>query len=124
MPQNPTGAYVAKNSSNTLVPLNVDDSGNLRVATATEEAPAQSRLNITVATVVKATPGTIIQLNVVVAGSTTGTVNDCATTGAVAAANEIAVLPDTVGTVVQNWPCTTGIVVTPGTGQTLSIAFR
>lgn len=82
-----------------------------------------SRLFINGTTVVKAVPGTVIQLNVLAAGSGTGTVNDCATTAAVATANEIAVIPETVGPLLLNFPCLVGITITPGTGQELSVSY-
>ena len=82
-----------------------------------------SALNITAATVVKAAPGRLIRLNVLVAGSATGTVNDCATTGAVATANEIFVIPETAAVYTLEWPCQVGIVVTPGTGQTVAVSY-
>jgi hypothetical protein len=81
-------------------------------------------LDIAAATVVKAAPGTIYQVNVIVAGSTVGTVNDCATTGAAAVANQIATIPDTVGNyAVGPFPMETGIVIVPGTGQTVSVSY-
>lgn len=79
--------------------------------------------NITAATVVKAAAGYIARVSVIVAGSAAGTVNDCLTTGAAAAANQVGVTPTTVGVTSYSWPCTTGIVVVPGTGQTLAVAF-
>ncbi|VWB07166.1 hypothetical protein [Burkholderia lata] len=79
--------------------------------------------DITTATVIKGAPGRIFRVNVLVAGSTVGTVNDCLTTGAAAIANQVAAIPDTVGPVVLEWPCATGIVVVPGTGQTLSVSY-
>lgn len=82
-----------------------------------------SVLNITAAAVVKASPGTLYNISVVTAGSAAGSANDCATTGAAAAANKIFSIPNTVGSYVLTWPCATGIVVTPGTGQVLSVAF-
>ena len=83
-----------------------------------------SKLNVTAATVIKATPGTVYNVNVIVAGSTAGTVNDCATTGAAAAANQIATIPNAVGNYeVGPFPTFTGIVVVPGTGQTVAISF-
>ena len=80
-------------------------------------------LNITAATVVKASVGICYRVSVIVAGSATGTVNDVATTGGVAAANQFGTIPTTVGTYVFEWPCGTGIVVVPGTGQTLAVSF-
>lgn len=82
-----------------------------------------SKLNISAATVVKATPCTLFRVNVTTAGSTAGTVYDAATTGGNTAANLIAELPNTVGTYEFEWPCATGILVDPGTGQVVSVAF-
>jgi len=79
--------------------------------------------NITTATVVKAVPGRIAKVSVLVAGSGTGTVNNCITTGAAATANEVAVIPQSVGVLDIDMPCSTGIVVVPGTGQTLAVSY-
>ena len=84
---------------------------------------SNSSLNITAATVVKATPGTLWTVNVTTAGSTVGSASDVATVGGVAAANLIAEIPNTVGTYVLTWPCKVGIVITPGTGQVISVAY-
>lgn len=85
--------------------------------------PQKSTLNLTAVTVVKATPGRLFRVNVIVAGSAAGSVNNCITTGAVAAANELAAIPNTVGSYDMNFPCSTGITVTPGTGQTVAVFF-
>lgn len=79
--------------------------------------------NITAATVIKASPGFVARISVVVAGSAAGTINDCVTTGAAGVANQIGTIPNTVGFLSAGWPCTTGITVVPGTGQTLAVAF-
>jgi hypothetical protein len=79
-------------------------------------------LNITSATVIKASPGRLARINVIVAGAA-GTVNDCTTTGAVASSNEIAVIPATVGPILLDWPCAAGIVVAPGSGQTIAVSY-
>ena len=84
---------------------------------------SQSKLDITAATVVKADPGTLWTITVTVAGSAPGTANDVATTGGVAATNLIAEIPNTVGVYSLTWPCLAGITITPGTGQTVSVAF-
>lgn len=84
---------------------------------------SNSKLDITTATVVKATPGTLWTITVTTAGSTAGTANDVATTGGVAAANLIAEIPNTVGIYSLTWPCLVGITITPGTGQVVSVAF-
>lgn len=93
--------------------------------TATPGLPGgtSAALDITAATVVKATPGICVKVSVVVAGSSAGTVNDAATTGAAAPANQFGTLPTTAGTQDFDWPCGTGIVVVPGTGQTVAVSF-
>jgi len=81
-------------------------------------------LNITTKTLVKAVAGRIAKINVVVAGGTnTGSVWDSATTGGTAAANLVAIIPDTAGSYVIDFPCANGIVVDPGTGNTVSISY-
>lgn len=84
---------------------------------------SESWLNITAATVVKATPGVAVSAAVVVAGSTAGAVYDNSVTSGNTAANQVGVLPSTAGNVPLNALCATGIVVAPGTGQTIAIFF-
>ena len=79
--------------------------------------------NITAATVVKPTGGRVAKISVIVAGSAPGAVHNCATTGAAAAANQVAVVADTAGVYDVGMPCPAGIVVVPGTGQTLAVSF-
>ena len=92
---------------------------------ATPGLPGGTRawLNVTAAQVVKAGAGICVSVTVVVAGSAAGTVNDVATTGGAAAANQFGTIPTTVGTYTFNWPCGTGIVLVPGTGQTLAVSY-
>ena len=82
-----------------------------------------STLNITAATVVKATPGRLFKVSVIVAGAA-GTINDCATTGVAAASNQVGTTPAAVGTTDFNWPMQAGIVVVPGAGQTVAITWE
>jgi|SRR5579862_7153867 len=72
---------------------------------------------------VKAAAGVIATVVVLAAGSATGTINDCTATAAAVTANEVAVIPQTVGPIVLNFPCTTGICVSPGTGQQVSVSY-
>lgn len=93
---------------------------------AVQQSPAingnKTALYVNKTTVIKATPGMIAQVNVLVAGAP-GTINDCATTAAVATANEIAVIPATVGPIEIRFPCLVGLVVAPGPGQVLSVSY-
>lgn len=82
--------------------------------------------NITAAAVVKATPGRVARVSIIAAGSTAGSVNDCSTTGAAAASNQVLAIPTTAapGTVLLlDWNCATGIVVVPGTGGVIAVSF-
>lgn len=121
MAQNPLATTIAKNPANAQTTLLADSKGNLRVHVQAE--CLLSLLNITTATVVKATSGKIGRVSVTVAGSAAGSVSDVATTGGVAAANLIAAIPNTVGVITLNFPAQVGIVITPGTGQTVSVSF-
>jgi len=89
----------------------------------TNPGAASDHNNITAATVVKAAPGRLGLVSVIVAGSAVGTVNDVLTTGAAAVANQIGTIPNTVGTYTFNWPCAVGIIVVPGTGQTVAVSY-
>lgn len=84
---------------------------------------SNSALNISTATVVKASPGILFTINVNTAGSAAGTASDVAATADVAAANLIFEIPNTVGIYKLSWPCLVGIVITPGTGQVVSVAY-
>lgn len=89
---------------------------------------SQSALNVSAPTVVKATPGTLVRITVLTA-ATAGTFGayDAATTGSAATANAIVQYASgypAVGSVIYlQWPCNTGIVVNPGTGGAVSVAF-
>jgi N-acetylglucosamine kinase-like BadF-type ATPase len=119
MPQSPLAADVALTPANAFAPLRVEANSNLRSCNGS----ISSALNITAATVVKATPGRAVMISVIVAGSGAGAVYDHATTSGVGAANEIFIVPDTAGAYLIDWPCLVGIVVAPGTGQTLAISY-
>lgn len=79
--------------------------------------------NITAATAVKSTSGRVAKVSVLVAGSSTGSVNDSATTGGASVANQLAVIPDVVGIYNIDMPVSNGIVVTPGTGMTIAVSY-
>lgn len=123
MPQGPLQSNVAVNTSNKSAPLQMDASGNLLTGNG-----STSRYNITAATVVKATPGRVCKIVVqTIATGGTVAINDCATTGAAAIGNQVYSIGTpwlAAGTVLNiDWPCTTGIVVTPGTGGVVSVSF-
>ena len=81
-------------------------------------------LSITAATVIKASPGRLFTVSVIVAGSAAGAVYDNTATTGNSAANQIGVVPNTAGVINFNaMPTANGIVVAPGTGQTLAVSF-
>lgn len=86
-------------------------------------------LDVTAPAVIKATPGILVRVQVLVAGSAGNlTINDCATLGAAAVANEIASIPfgslSLIQPLVFEWPCATGIVLSAiPTGGAVSISY-
>lgn len=82
---------------------------------------SQSLSGITAATLVKSGQGRVARVSVVVAGSAAGAIYDTnvpsATTG------QIWVIPNTVGVTEINLPVNNGIVVAPGTGQTVVVSY-
>jgi hypothetical protein len=118
MPQSPLAADVALNPSNAFAPLRVEANANLRACNGS----INTALNITAATVVKATPGRAVMVIVTTAGAA-GALYDHSTTSGVGAANLIAVIPATVGTYLFDWPCLVGIVAVPGAAQVCGVSF-
>lgn len=82
---------------------------------------SKSYTNITTATLVQSGQGRIARMVVVVAGSGTGAVYDAAS--AAATSDKLLTIPTTVGVVEANIPVNNGIVVAPGTGQTVAIIY-
>src|ERR1700744_2713210 len=75
---------------------------------------------LTAATLVESGPGRVCEISVLVAGSAVGAVYD--TTNVSAPTRKLYVIPETVGVFVVNLPTQYGIVVFPGTGQTVTIS--
>jgi hypothetical protein len=127
MPQN-AGAVTVATKGGAQSPLALDAEGNLLVSPGS----TSSSLNATAAKVIKATAGRVAKVTIINAGATSGafTLNDCATTGAAAASNEIWTLPqasslNVAGAVFElDWPCATGIVLSGVVaGGTVAISF-
>ena len=86
-------------------------------------ANGETTLDITTATVIKAAQGTLVSIEVIVAGSAAGAAYDHDQTSGVSATNQIAAIPTTIGLIPLAWTCSVGIVVVPGTGQTLAVKW-
>lgn len=84
-----------------------------------------SVLNITTTTVVKAKPGTLFTISVITPPTAAGGAYDATTTGGAVAANQIIDI-QTGGQALPlrlDWPCANGIVINPGTGGVVSVAY-
>ena len=90
-----------------------------------QQARLQTQLGISgAATLVKPANGNLVTITVTTAGSTTGSVNDSATTGGVAASNLIATIPNTIGIYYIPFTFLNGLVITPGTTQVISVCYQ
>lgn len=78
---------------------------------------------ITTPTVIKAAPGRVASVSVIIAGSATGLIYDGATVSATL--RPLYVIPQAVGDqpYVVNMPASFGILVAPGSGQTVSVSY-
>jgi hypothetical protein len=84
---------------------------------------AVNAATITAPTLVKNVAGRICSVSVIVAGSATGFVYDA--TSLTDTSKPLYVIPDAVGLepYVVNLPASFGIVVVPGTGQTVTVSY-
>ena len=81
-----------------------------------------SALNLSAATVIKASPGTVYTVNVTTLGSTPGAIYDAATTAGNVAANLVGNF-EAVGTYRFEFPCLVGILFEPGTSMIASVSY-
>lgn len=84
----------------------------------------KSQPNIDRPTTLKTSPGNLLTINIVVAGTTPGGVYD-APGNFPSIFNQIGVLPNTVDgkPIVYDWPCQQGILIVPGAGQIVSVKW-
>lgn len=82
-------------------------------------------LDITSATVIKASPGRVFSVNVMgAAGSALGAIYDSTSTTGNTIANQIGAIPEAMGPYSFNaMPTANGIVVVPPTGSTVSVSW-
>ncbi len=104
----------------------VSATGVVRLPRGTGPQPGGNRsaLGMAASTVIKDTPGLIFRVNVLTAGSTAGSVYDCAAVADVDPSNLVATIPATVRSHKLVWPCAVGIVYVPGTLQVASASFE
>jgi len=75
-------------------------------------------------TTVKAGPGAILQVSVLVAGSADGAVYDCAATANASTSNAVAPILNAVGVQEISIPCLVGVTVKPGPGQQITVSYQ
>lgn len=123
MPQN-NQFLPAVNPSNAGVPLQETAGGNLRVT----DTPAQHACGLTATTLVATGPVRVGTAAVLVGGSAVGALHDCLTTADVATTNQIAMLPVLTTAQISSFDvgmvAALGLVVKPGTGQTVSVSYE
>jgi hypothetical protein len=82
---------------------------------------ASTTEGIVAPTVVKATPGRLAKISVIVAGSAPGVAYDSSILGVTTA--PLCGIPNTLGVFTIGMPTDTGLLIVPGTGQTLSVSW-
>ena len=126
-PQFPLPAVSASDILTTL--KNVATAINGLATTELNIAGSQSACGITSATLVKIGAGRIVTVSVIVGGSTNGKIYDAATVSDTS--KPLCVIPYTAGASgdtpefanVVNLPCAFGLLVVPGTGQTVTVGY-
>jgi hypothetical protein len=78
---------------------------------------------VTAATLIHTGSGYLVNFAVVIAGSTAGTISNANAVASVSAANAICAVPNTVGIVNAGQVFSTGLVITPGTGQSINVTY-
>lgn len=82
---------------------------------------AQNLADITTPTLVSAKGGRLCKVSIIVAGSGNGAIYD--NTDLTSTLRQIYVIPNTLGLLFVNMPVGYGIVVVPGTGQTVAVSW-
>ncbi len=78
---------------------------------------------VTTSTLIVAGKGYIVNFAVTVAGSTAGTIYNSASVAGAAAANALCVVPSAVGVTQTGQNFSNGLVIVPGTGQSINVTY-
>jgi len=95
---------------------------NIRQALASEVATSTTPV-ATASTFVLAGKGRLLRFSVTVAGTTAGFVHNSATPTGATATNALVACPNTIGVYECNVVFDAGLVIVPGTGQSLNITY-
>ena len=85
--------------------------------------PTDTSATVTASTLVLTGRGRLISFAVVVAGSANGFIYNAGTPGGGAAATALVATPNTVGVYPANMVFTNGLVIAPGTGQSVNVTY-
>jgi hypothetical protein len=91
-------------------------------STTRKNAGTATSVTVTTATVIATGNGRLVNFSVLVAGSTNGFVYNALST-TVTASQALAVAPNTIGNYTNGSNYTVGLVVVPGTGQSINITY-
>ena len=95
----------------------------LVVATGNLHDNRQTSATVTSTTLIYSGSGVLLNFAVTVAGAAAGTINNSPTTAGAAAANALVVTPTTLGVVGCNQRFTRGLVISPGSGQSINVTY-
>jgi hypothetical protein len=85
--------------------------------------PTVTSTTVTSSTLILAGSGRLISFSVVVAGSANGIIYNAGTPSGGTAANALVATPTTVGVYAANMVFTNGLVIAPGTGQSINVTY-
>lgn len=85
--------------------------------------PTVTSATVTSSTLVITGSGRLISFSVVVAGSANGLIYNAGTPSGGTAANALVATPTTVGVYAANMVFTNGLVIAPGTGQSINVTY-
>jgi hypothetical protein len=96
---------------------------NLVAVVGSLNKPQQTSTTVTATTLVLVGTGTLVGYSVTVAGSTAGTINNAVTTATAAASNVLVAVPAAVAVAQVNIAFSQGLVIVPGTGQSINVTY-
>lgn len=83
----------------------------------------QTSATVTSSTLVIAGAGRLVSFSVVVPGTVTGYIHNASTTGLATAGNAFVATPTTIGTYQCGQHFSGGLVIAPGTGQSINVTY-
>lgn len=96
--------------------------GQIQQALAAEVATVTTA-TVTASTFITAGKGRLLRVSVLVAGTTVGFVHNSQTPTGASAANALVAAPNTIGVYEAGLVFDSGLVIVPGTGQSLNVTY-